>query len=109
VVDERFDAWTRRRLGLVAGGAAVALLGSAIRPAAVARKGKRKRCRKLEQSCDQTKKSKSCCSSALLCAQVSQLGSGNFCCKQAGQTCQSSTECCGNNACDRGTGKCIVP
>jgi hypothetical protein len=86
------------------------LFGLSSLPAADGKKrNKRKRCRKLEESCDQTKKSKSCCSAQQLCAQVSQLGSGNFCCKQAGQTCSSNSECCGNDACDRNTGKCRLP
>lgn len=108
--DLRFDAWTRRRFGLVAGGTLAALLGLAESQATEAKRKRRpKRCRKLGETCDNTKRSKSCCNAALLCAQVTQVGQANVCCKQAGQDCANSRECCGNDACDSATGRCRVP
>jgi hypothetical protein len=108
VEHKRFDAWTRRRFGLAATGTFAALLGFTSSPSTEAKQGK-KRCRKLGETCDNTKKRKSCCASELLCAQVSQVGQANVCCRQAGQACSSSRECCGNDGCDAATGKCRVP
>jgi hypothetical protein len=124
--ETQFDAWTRRRFGLAAGGAATAalagLLGSiglSEEDAEAARKHRnnnnnknrkknknknknKKQCRKLGQSCDETRKKQQCCSNTQLCAQVADLGSGNFCCKQLSQNCSSNEDCCGSNRCRSG-------
>ena len=98
--------------GLAAGGAALAsLLGLVGRDEADAarrkrRKRRRDQCRKLGQTCNESAKNQSCCKSGQLCAQVSGLGSSNFCCKQVGSSCSTSTDCCGRNACDFSTGRC---
>jgi hypothetical protein len=119
----RFDGWTRRRFGLVTGGAAAAGLlglfglheqeaGAARRNRRRKRKNRRQKCQKLGQICDASKKRLDCCNANYLCAQVSGLGPGNFCCKQAGQNCTDDNECCGRDACDNrpgGTFKCQVP
>ena len=109
---ERFDAWTRRRFGLAAGGAAASLLGLLGMEDAEAKKKhknknkkknkKKDKCKNLGQSCDQTQKNKKCCKSSQLCAQVQGLGSGNFCCKQRGSNCSVNTDCCGNDKCSGG-------
>ena len=108
---ERFDAWTRRRFGLAAGGAAASLLGLLGMEDAEAKKKhknkkknkkKKNKCKNLGQSCDQTQKNKKCCKSSQLCAQVQGLGSGNFCCKQRGSNCSVNTDCCGNDKCSGG-------
>ena len=105
----QFDAWTRRQFGLTAGaGAAAGLLALLGLDDAEAKKNKnknknknkKKKCRKLGQTCDQTKKKKKCCNDKQLCAQVEGLGSGNFCCKQLNQGCSNDDDCCGNNFCD---------
>lgn len=99
-------------VGLAAGGAALAsLLGLVGRDEADAarrkrRKRRRDQCRKLGQTCNESAKNQACCKSGQLCAQVSGLGSGNFCCKQVGSSCSTSTDCCGRNACDFSTGRC---
>ena len=120
--DTRFDTWTRRRFGLAAGGTAAAVLGGLLgtiglgeEDAEAARKhrnnnknrksNKRKRdekCRKLGNACDDNRRNQQCCNDNQLCAQVSQLGSGTFCCKQNGSNCQGDSDCCGRNRCRNG-------
>jgi hypothetical protein len=103
-----FDSWTRRRFGLAAGSAAAAgLFGLLGASETEARKNNnnndrnnKKRCRKLGQSCNENKKNQDCCSAKQLCANVSGLGTGNFCCKQVDQGCLEDTDCCGRNFCD---------
>ncbi|MFT4039179.1 MAG: hypothetical protein QM692_13415 [Thermomicrobiales bacterium] len=125
-VDEtRFDAWTRRRFGLAAGGAAAAVAGllGAIGLSehdAEARKkhnknknrkkNSRKRkdkCRKLGSTCDDNKRNQDCCNANQLCAQVSEFGSGDYCCKQISYSCQYNSDCCGKNKCSGGY--CTTP
>jgi hypothetical protein len=112
----RFDAWTRRRFGLMTGGAIASTLGLAGLLDADAKKknnknknkNKKKKCKKLQQSCDQSKKNKKCCNKNQLCAQVSHLGSGNHCCKQRGSGCSEDADCCGNDRCG-GNDTCELP
>lgn len=109
----RFDSWTRRKFGLATGGAAAAgllgLLGATETEAKNNNNNnknkKKKKCRKLGQTCDENKKNQSCCNVNQLCANVSSLGSGTFCCKQNGQGCSVSSDCCGKNICDN-SGHC---
>ena len=110
----RFDAWTRRRFGLATGGALASLLGLSMLDEAEAKKNnnnknnnknKKKKCRKLGQSCDITNKNKKCCNAKQLCAQVKNLGSGTFCCKQRGDNCSVNDDCCGTDKCS--SGKCV--
>jgi hypothetical protein len=68
-------------------------------------KNKKKKCRKLGQSCDTSVKKKKCCQDSQLCSTIKGQGSQTFCCKQAGQGCGNSDDCCGNNTCDS-NGKC---
>lgn len=100
----RFDTWTRRKFGLVAGSAAVAsLLGIASLPEAEARKKKRrKRCRKLGQTCDINRADQQCCKSGQDCAQVQGI-SGNVCCKERFASCSFNEDCCGTRKCNRGS------
>lgn len=127
--EERFDAWTRRRFGLAVGSAAVSALGilGAIglseEDADAARRNRnndkgrndrrrrrrrrRDQCRKLGQSCDESRRRQRCCNENQLCAQVSELGSGNFCCRQLTQSCSSNEDCCGGNRCRSNT--CQLP
>jgi uncharacterized protein HemX len=118
--DTQFDTWTRRRFGLAAGGAAASVLGllGAIglgdHEAEARQKhnknknrksNKRKRkdkCRKLGDACNDSRRNQQCCNDNQLCAQVTQFGSGNFCCKQNGYNCQFDSDCCGKNRCSRG-------
>ena len=112
----RFDSWTRRKFGLATGSAAAAgllgLLGVAETEAGQNNNNnnnrkKKKKCRKLGQTCDENRRNQSCCNQNQLCANVSGLGSGNFCCKQNGQGCSVNTDCCGKNVCDS-SGHCHV-
>jgi hypothetical protein len=89
----RFDAWTRRRFGLVAGGLAAMLVG-AIGPqvAKAKKKGKGKRCKRLSAGCNPNGNLK-CCGN-LKCRPVPALG-GNHCCRAVlGTPCVAPTECC---------------
>jgi hypothetical protein len=112
----QFDAWTRRRFGLAAGGAAASVLGLLSLAETEAKRRRRrknrkkknkKQCRKLGQTCDQTRKNQKCCNQNQLCAQVQGLGSGNFCCKQRNSGCSVNTDCCGNDRCTNGS--CVSP
>jgi hypothetical protein len=117
----RFDGWTRRRFGLVTGGATATGLLSLLgfeeadarrrRRRRKRRKKKQQQCQRLGQSCNQTLRRQQCCNQNQLCAQVSGLGSGNFCCKQNGRGCTVDTECCGNDRClgPSGARTCRLP
>lgn len=89
----RFDAWTRRRLGLVVGGGIASLAGLSLLEDAEARKKKKKRCKKSLQPCGGKKK----CCKELTCDDT--LGTeGNVCCKPLQGTCADQPECCGNDS-----------
>ena len=98
--DRQFDVWTRRRFGLVTGGAATALFGVALPDeTAASKKGKkrRKRCVKLLKACH-TGGRKCCHSNA--CVSFDTGANGTFfCCKPASKACQTSDECCPGAAC----------
>jgi hypothetical protein len=91
----RFDAWTRRRFGLAAGGAA-AFLAGLIRASddVAAKKKRRKRCRKLSQVCTQGGKKK-CCGDRF-CARPFTFTVEDRCCKGGGERCTGEEDptCC---------------
>lgn len=101
----RFDSWTRRRFGLLAGGLAATLFGGTP-PQAVGAKKKKKRkhkkqatCALLGDVCSPTS-SPICCVS-LACKSVAALG-GDRCCKDIiGTPCAAPTECCSGICLDR--------
>ncbi len=68
---------------------------------------RRDRCRKLGQTCDDSRRRQQCCNATQLCAQVPNLGSGNFCCRQLAQNCSIDDDCCGRNRCR--SGACQTP
>jgi len=104
----RFDSWTRRRFGLATGGALASILGMAsVADVDAKKKNKKKKCRKLGQTCDINDKNKKCCNEKQDCAQVQGLGSSNFCCKSLNEGCSVNTDCCGNRKCT--SGKCVNP
>lgn len=75
----RFDAWTRRGLGLTAAGLAASLSGVPGFGATDA-EAKKKRCKKLQQACKPGAKKKRCCKrQGLLCEIVVGL-EGRHCC-----------------------------
>jgi hypothetical protein len=95
----RFDAWTRRRIGLATGGMAAFII-SAIAPGGLnARKKrkKKKRCKKVTQSCKTGKHKRRCCN-GLRCDQVEDLD-GRHCCRPLQATCGETNECCLNFFC----------
>jgi hypothetical protein len=98
----RFDAWTRRRFGLAAGGVAGSLFGLLAREAAESKKKKRKRCIKVGKVCKQGGKRKCC--GKLKCRLVeNNVGLAFHCCKSNGVKCGNPTECCSgfcNGVCD---------
>jgi hypothetical protein len=97
----RFDAWTRRRFGLVVGGMAASVAGLAARDAADARKRKKrkKRCKKLKQICQPGSKTKKCCTNQDLVCGVIVSQEGNHCCRPAQGRCATAGECCDGRIC----------
>jgi hypothetical protein len=95
----RFDAWTRRRVGLATGGWAVSII-SAIAPSSlIARKKhkKKKRCKKVTRSCKTGKHKRRCCH-GLRCAKV-EGAAGRLCCRPLQAACGASSECCSDFFC----------
>jgi hypothetical protein len=69
-VDEsRFDAWTRRRFGMAAGGLLAALAGLGPGAATVAKKRKRKKCKKRELTCGKHCAKGECCPGRQTCGE----------------------------------------
>ena len=90
----RFDAWTRRRIGLAAGGLAASLLARDS-PESAARKRKKKRCVQVGAPCRNAKKARRCCRG--LACDVTPGGPGRACCHRQRQTaCNDDFECCGD-------------
>lgn len=90
----RFDAWTRRRVGLAAGGLAASLLARDV-PEAAAKKRK-KRCVKVGAICRTSKKARRCCRG--LACDVTPGGPGRFRCHRQRQApCNNDRECCGDD------------
>ena len=87
----RFDAWTRRRVGLAAGGMTVALLGIAGGDAEA--KKKKRRCKKLGDQCKPSGKKKRCCKQLSCELELNNAGLLR-CCGKPGLTCGSGPECC---------------
>jgi hypothetical protein len=96
----RFDAWPRRRIGLVAGGltAGLGLLAPVRGDAKKTKKRKKVRCRKLLQSCEHQGKEERCCG-GLNCDTVSGQP-GLACCFGRQHRCESAGQCCGGVLCD---------
>jgi hypothetical protein len=88
----RFDAWTRRRFGLIAGGLVASSAG--LLPLASAKKKgkkKKKRCKRFGEGCTPGGKRKCC--GALHCDLPN--GSSSFsCCKELGAPCSKFEDCC---------------
>jgi hypothetical protein len=85
----RFDAWTRRQIGLVAGGLAATLLSVVdLRNSVEAKKLK---CRKLKAPC-QPKGKRTCCGKKRVC-DIREGTDSTSCCKKLGASCVPG-ECC---------------
>ena len=83
-----FDAWTRRRFGLAAGGLAASVAAMAGFADAEAKK-KKKKCRKAGDRCGLGKNQQCCC--------PLQCGVSGECCRGGGQPCSTDGQCCSNN------------
>ncbi len=103
----RFAAGTRRRFTLAIGGLGAALAGLMARgdeaAAKKGKKGKKRRCKKLGQSCVQGAKGKRRCCKGHLCVPESMTTFA--CCRNAGQPCAGNDDCC-SSACFEGS--CII-
>jgi hypothetical protein len=90
-----FDAWTRRRFGLAAGGSLATLVGLAT---ADARQKRKKRCRKFRRACKPGGKRK-CCGD-LKCRATGFAGEfPPTCCKTDGKPCAEQRDCCQGLCC----------
>jgi hypothetical protein len=105
-----FDAWTRRKFGLMAGGLTAALLGLAgSQHSEAKKKGKKRKRRTRQEQAAPVPPAKTCgalggpctpgqtlCCSSLLCIQVplKKEETEFTCCKGKGQTCGAPSECC---------------
>ncbi|MGH2618030.1 MAG: tail fiber domain-containing protein [Thermomicrobiales bacterium] len=92
----RFDRWTRRRFGRLAGGAAAALFGSATADAKKKRRRK-KRCKKLGDTC--TPGGKRRCCGNLRCDKTLVGNPSVLCCKGEGESCGGHIDCCDDLGC----------
>ena len=98
--EPRFDPWTRRHVGQVAGGIAalsLTLLGITDSEAGQnARKRKRrrkKRCKKLHDPCRVGGKRK-CCGDLRCRTSSLNAGTHTFCCRTEGKPCANEADCC---------------
>jgi hypothetical protein len=92
----RFDAWTRRGVGLAATGLAGALLAlSGFAGTGAKKKGKKKKkkCKKFGETCNDS--NKTCCC-GLDCRESQNNANGLHCCRGIGHECTPATqaECC---------------
>jgi hypothetical protein len=102
--ETRFDAWTRRRLGLAAGGLASFALRPETRHAVMAKKKHkhRIRCQKVLAPCDPNDKKRRCCSG--LNCDVFDLQVGLRCCLGLRSLCEAgNNQCCGELLCSEVT------
>lgn len=113
--DSRFDDWTRRRFGLVAGGGLAALLVVGHPDEAASRKRKRKRkrrrnpqprCAGAGRPCVDTDPDPGCCA-GLACEWLALDSDGATCCHPDGAQCTPETPCCSTN-CDAETETCTT-
>jgi hypothetical protein len=110
---DRFDAWTRRQVGLGVGGALAGLFGLLKYQDLEAKKNKKKkrrkkkhrnRCLKLGDLCT-TEATKTCCK-GLECDFTAGLSMATMCCGTAGQPCESPIDCCQGFGCSTFSGRC---
>ena len=108
---DRFDAWTRRRLGLGIGiGGVAAGLLALVSPAEsdakpnTKKRRRRKRCLKKNDDCTQGGKRK-CCKN-LRCAFPNGPTMRTHCCAGAEGKCDEEFDCCIGFECNLGRGRC---
>ena len=98
---KRFDAWTRRRFGLAAGGlvtSLVALVGPDVATTTAKDGNKKNNCKNLGQGCSnggKKKKKRKCCKDKDLVCRDADTG-GQRCCRDVGGSCSpmSPSDCC---------------
>ena len=98
----RFDAWTRRRFGLAAGGAVGSLLvlsGSGA-DAGDGKKKRKKRCLALGQSCRLGGKRKCCGKKGLSCQIFEESSNARRCCRKGLEPCTIDDDCCSQDCTD---------
>jgi hypothetical protein len=111
--DTRFDDWTRRRFGLVAGGGLVALLVAGHLDEVAARKRQRKRKRRRQPKPTCAGAGNSCaesdpdCCAGLECGFITPGSDEATCCRPDGAPCTPETACCSTN-CDAETETCAT-
>jgi hypothetical protein len=101
-----FDAWTRRRFGLAAGGLATSLWSAlTLEDGAAKKKHKKKRCKKLGDGCKPGGKRKCC--GELRCDVTGYGGQAPpVCCEKLGKPCDVDRDCCEGLACCGGPSVC---
>jgi hypothetical protein len=97
--EPRFDAWTRRRFGLAAGGLATVLFGLMHNDADAKKQRKnKKRCRKLGRSCKPGGTHRCC--GKLKCDRISfEDNPKTRCCRKLDQPCAENEDCCASLCC----------
>ena len=108
----RFDGWTRRQVGLATGALAAALGFAAVDDAVAKRKRRRKRCRKLHQTCTLESNRKRCCK-PLRCQDETFDPDIGSCCRPVQTPCESENQCCLAFECQEAVGlpgkRCCSP
>jgi len=99
---QRFDAWTRRRFHLAAGGVVASILGLVARDETAADRrhhARKPKCRKLKARCSPKGNKARCCDriNQLHCDRVGS--SGFHCCHDLQQICSGPGECCRDLTC----------
>ena len=104
----RFDRWTRRRFGHVAGITLAALLGCPAPQAATAKRKRRRkqRCTRPGDRCTRGGKSK-CCRGRLCAPTDVDRQRKPVCCQDEGEPCRTADDCCYGFVCP--TGVCELP
>ena len=92
----QFDVWTRRHFGLAAASVAASVVG--IGAFGNGRAKKKKRCKKLQHSCNQGSHRK-CCGDLKCRVTSASAGNETFCCKTEGKPCTMPSDCCETLGC----------
>jgi hypothetical protein len=105
----QFEAWTRRHLGIAAGGLGAALLDITADDGVAKKKHhkKKKRCKKLGDTCTVGGKRK-CCTGTRCDLVGTDSITQTFCCHDIGGSCTVDTECCQGLTCSEATCKEFV-
>lgn len=104
MIGTRFDAWTRRRFGLAAGGVLAALTPIVELDSAAGttnkvgtkpnKKRRKRRCRGVRQQCRPKKKTRRCCAGLRCDETIALNGLARRCCRQPREACADVADCC---------------